>query len=453
MHTIISLPLTDIHPYAGNPRCNDAAVDAVAESIRRYGYRDMISVDGQHTVICGHTRLKALQRLGWTSVEVTVYDDLTPDEVRALRIADNKTGELSEWDMEKLLVELKDLQTNGADLTGLAFDENELSRILNREIKKDGSMDEDTAPELPVTPVSKPGGYYQLGTHRLLCGDLLQTENLPRLMSGTAAALVFTDPPYNMNYQSKSLGGIKNDRMSEAGFVSFILSSVMAMRGAMTPNASYYICMSSAQYPLVYHQLRKAGMGGRQLIWEKPSAGLGGQEYRPQYEVMLYGYLGPRAERIWNGERRQSDLWHFDPRLPLVAREEDGATVLEFGAGLETVQVFVPGRLTGQVVNFDGSTSDLWRFSRPAGDYVHPTQKPVELVRRAVTNSSRPGDTVLDPFGGSGSTLIAAEQTGRTARLMELDPKYCDVIRRRWAEFVHGPDCDWQTLTPEVQNE
>ena len=443
---IVLKKLSEIHPYEANPRINEPAIDAVAASLKEFGFRQPIVVDADMTIIAGHTRWKAAQRLGLELVPVHVADTLTPAQVRAYRLADNRTAEIADWDMGKLTIELEQLRAENYDLTLTAFGELEIDRMLKTVAD---SSREDDAPPLPEIPVSEPGKIYALGLHRLMCGDSLDPACVARLTGKRLANLVFTDPPYNMNYQSKNLGGIKNDKMSEANFVSFILSSVMSMKKAMASNASYYICMSAAEYPTVYHQLRKAGMSGRQIIWVKPSAGLGGQEYRPQYEVMLYGYLS-REHRTWNGERLMSDLWDFDPAIPVIAREEDNSTVIEFGNGIETTQVCVDGLASGNVIFFDGSTSDLWRFKRPEGTYVHPTQKPVALVERALKNSSNPGDLVLDLFGGSGSTLIAAERTGRDACLMELDPRYCDVIRRRYVTHIQGSDEHWLSLTPEL---
>jgi len=175
----------------------------------------------------------------------------------------------------------------------------------------------------------------------------------------------------------------------------------------------------------------------RPLVWVKPAPGLGSQDYRPQFEVIVYGVKGKRGARTWTGRRSESDVWNFDCDRRVVARAvPEGGMALEFGAGHETVQVLLDRKAKGTVVEFDGATSDVWRFGRPGGDYVHPTQKPVALVERALRNSSREGDCVLDPFGGSGSTLIAAEELGRRAFLMELDPLYCDVIVKRWEEFT-----------------
>lgn len=443
---IVLKKLNEVHPYENNPRINDKAVEAVTKSIREFGFRQPIVVDSDGVIIAGHTRWKAALDMGLDKIPVHVAN-LTPEQVKAYRIADNKTGELADWDFDKLSVELADLSLDGFNLSMLGFSELELAKLMGNNIPL---LNPDDAPDIPDVPASQRGKIYRLGSHRLICADSLVPENLRRLTGGKRANFVFTDPPYNMNYQSKSLGGIKNDRMAEAAFVSFILRSLIAMKTAITASASYYICMSAAEYPTVYHQFRKHGLRGRQIIWLKPSAGLGGQEYRPQYEVMLYGYMGSKQSRIWNAERSESDFWELDCPDSIMTRLDGETTVIEVGSGLETVQLLLDGRISGSAVFFSGETADIWKFSRPGGKYVHPTQKPVALVERALKNSSNPGDMVLDLFGGSGSTLIACEKTGRVAYLAELDEKYCDVIRRRWAEYVYGTGCDWQDVTPEV---
>jgi DNA modification methylase len=445
---VIEVKITDVTPYENNPRLNDGAVvDAVAASIREFGFRQPIVVDSDYVIIAGHVRWKAACKLGLCEIPVHIAS-MPPEKVRAYRIADNKIAECASWDMDKLVIELEDLTADSIDLSLLGFDDSELAKLLDL---AEPEKDADAAPDLPENPVSIPGVIYQLGRHRLMCANSLKPENVWKAVNAHRVALVFTDPPYNMNYKSKNLGGIQNDRMSEASFVAFILKSAAALKRVMKAHASYYICMSAAAYPTVYYQLRKLGMSGRQIVWVKPSAGLGGQEYRPQYEVMLYGYVGTKKGRTWTADRRESDFWDIDYGSSIIPRSEGNQTVIEISQGIETTQIYLDGKVTGNIITFDGHISDLWRFSRPSGKYVHPTQKPVALISHAILNSSNPGDTVLDIFGGSGSTLIACEQTDRSAVLMELDPKYCDVIRRRWAEFVHGPDCDWQTLTPEAK--
>jgi len=400
---IITLPLYEILPYEHNPRINDAAVDAVAESITQFKYRNLISVDVNHVIISGHTRLKALQKLGWREADVQVIDDLDPDQVRALRIADNKTGELAEWDMEKLLAELTDLQSSGFDISTLAFDDAELTRIMNGEALQTGRTEPDAVPAVPEVSNSRRGCVYMLGAHRLMCGDATQEADIATLMSRQRSMdLWLTDPPYNVAYEGGTGLTIQNDNMDDAAFASFLAAAFTNAAKTMKPGASFYIFHADSEGYNFRNACRAAGLQVRQcLVWKKDSLVLGRQDYQWIHEPCLYGWKDGAAHS-WYSDRSQT-------------------TVME--------------------------------FAKPHCNADHPTMKPVEMLVYLLKNSSQPGAMILDTFGGSGSTLIAAEQTNRTAYLMELDPRYCDVIRRRWAEFVHGSGCDWQKLTPEVKNE
>lgn len=436
-----------VKPYHNNPRINNKTIDSLAASISEFGFRQPIVVDRKNTIICGHARYLAAIKLGLQSVPVHCADTLTDDQAKAYRIADNKIAELSEWDWNKLEIEIQDLDLANFDLNILAFSEQELFKLL----KGKSESSDDDAPPISPDIISKLGESYQLGVHKLHCGDSTDGPKIRRFLKCNVD-MVFTDPPYNMNYQSKNLGGIQNDRMSESQFVQFILKSAFTILSTLKSGASFYICMSALEYPLVYHQLRKIGMAGRQLIWVKPSPGLGAQEYRPQYEVMLYGYVGSRAERTWNGKRGQSDLWDIAESDIVIAREDGDGMVLEIGGGIETTQVCLDRKCKGSIISFNGESCDLWRFGRENGQYVHPTQKPVVLIERAIRNSSNKNDVVLDTFGGSGSTVIACEKLGRKCFVVEIDPQYCDVIRRRWAEFVYGKNCNWENLTPIIKD-
>ena len=323
-----------------------------------------------------------------------------------------------------------------------------LAELDELEEPQDGGAEPDEVLDIPEDPVSELGVVYRLGRHGLFCGDCRDVEGNSNLFGGRRADMVFTDPPYNMDYRSKSLGGIKNDALSQAEFLRLILASTQAIQDNLRRGGSYYICMSGDDYPIVYNQLRKLGMRARLIIWVKPSAGLGAQDYRPRFETLLYGYAGKRSFRTWRGKRRESNVWDFDLDRNLIARKTDGGgMVLEVGGPEDELHIYLEKTVKGTVIHYDGATSDLWRFSRASGIYDHPTQKPVELIERALRNSSDRKHVIWDPFGGSGSTLIACERMARTCLMTELDPKYCDVIRRRWARYVHGEKCDWEALT------
>ena len=431
--------LDEIAPARYNPRViSDDAFEGLCHSISKFGCVEPIVVNirgGENIIVGGHQRHRALVAEGIEEC-LCVTVDLSDGDERLLNLTLNNPAAQGEF-IEKLDEYIDQLRVqidNDEDLFDLRID------ALMGELSggKDGLVDEDAAGECPAEKdvVTKLGDLWRLGEHLLLCGDCLDLKTVSSIQRFGEADLVFTDPPYNMDYRSKNLGGIKNDKMRQADFVRFILQSVVTIRQVLRPGGSYYICMSAAEYPTVYHQLRKLEMGGRQIVWVKPSTGMGAQEYRPQFEVMLYGYLGKRAERTWNGRRKESDRWEFGAGRDVVAREDGKGMTIEVGAGIDTTQIILDKRCGGRVVEFSGETSDLWKFARPRGDYVHPTQKPVALVERAVKNSSNRGDVVFDCFGGSGSTPIACEKLDRKCRVIELDPKYCDVIVAGWEAFA-----------------
>ena len=399
---IQQMKIADVIPYERNPRINDDAVEAVAESIKEFGWHSPIIVDEHNIIICGHTRLRAAERLGLETVPVHIAKGLTPEQVKAYRIADNRTGEIAEWDYDLLPLELADLQQADFDLSILGFDAAELDKMLNgNETVTEGMIDPDEVPETPEEPVSKRGEIYQLGAHKLICGDATDRDDLEALMAGEKADLLLQDPPYNVAYEGGTAEHltIQNDNMDDAAFFKFLTAAFTNAVEVMEPGASYYIFHADSEGYNFRGACRAAGLQVRQcLIWKKDSLVLGRQDYQWLHEPVLYGWKDGAAHR-WQSDRKQT-------------------TVLE--------------------------------FDRPKRSELHPTTKPVDMLIYLIQNSSLSGELVLDCFGGSGSTLIAAEQTGRKARLMELDEKYCDVIRKRWAEFVHGEGCAWQELTPAI---
>lgn len=334
--------------------------------------------------------MAAAQKLGLDAVPVVVLDHLTPTQRRALVIADNRIAENAGWDEELLRIELEGLQDEGFDLDLTGFDADALAELLaGDEPVNEGQSDEDAVPEVGETPVSRPGDVWQLGPHRLLCGDATVAASYAALLDGEAVDMVFTDPPYNVNYansaKDKMRGkdrAILNDNLGD-GFQDFLLAALTPMvahcRGAL------YVAMSSSELDTLQSTFRAAGgHWSTFIIWAKNTFTLGRADYQRQYEPILYGWP-EGGERHWCGDRDQGDVWHI---------------------------------------------------KKPQKNDLHPTMKPVELVERALRNSSRPGNVVLDPFGGSGTTLIAAEKSGRVARLIELDPKYADVIVRRWEDYT-----------------
>jgi site-specific DNA-methyltransferase (adenine-specific) len=399
---ITKMKIADVIPYERNPRINDGAVEAVAASIKEFGWRAPLVVDENNVIICGHTRLKAAEHLGLDTVPVHVAKGLTPEQIKAYRIADNKTGEIAEWDFDLLPLELADLQNMDFDLSVLGFDTDELDKILNGDdVITAGQTDPDEVPETPEIPVSKAGEIYQLGRHRLMCGDSTSSVDIEALMNGEKANLRLQDPPYNVAYEGGTADHltIQNDNMDDVAFFNFLTDAFKCAVEVMTPGASFYIFHADSEGYNFRGACNAAGLQVRQcLIWKKDSLVLGRQDYQWLHEPILYGWKDGAAHN-WHADRKQT-------------------TVLE--------------------------------FDRPKRSKLHPTTKPVEILIYLIKNSSQRNELIVDFFGGSGSTLIACEQTGHKAYLMELDEKYCDVIRKRWAEFVHGEGCDWQALTPKI---
>ena len=406
---IVQMNIADVKPYERNPRINDNAVEAVAESIKEFGWRAPIVVDENHVIIAGHTRLLAAKQLGLDTVPVHVAKGLTPEQIKAYRIADNKTGEIAEWDYDLLPMELADLQMADFDLSLLGFNADELDKLLNGDNSViDGETDPDAVPEVPEEPVSKPGEVYQLGDHVLMCGDSTSSDDVVRLMNGKQADMVFTDPPYGVSYKGVNNPGgrewevIENDDLRGDKLSEFLLAAFKNIKAHLKSKRAFYIWYATRNHIQFESAIIDAGLKSKQvLMWNKGMI-LGHSDYHWAFEPCFYGcHADENCE--WLGDRCQTTVWD-------IKRDH-------------------------------------------AGDYVHPTQKPTTLAQKAIFNSSKLGETVLDLFGGSGSTLIACEQTKRKCRVMEFDPKYVDVIRRRYAEFKYGEGCNWQEKTPAIKPE
>jgi DNA modification methylase len=388
---IKEIEVAKLIPYANNSRTHDdAQVAQLAASIKEFGFRNPILVDGVG-IIAGHGRLLAARKLGLEKVPTIDCSDMTETQKKAYIIADNKLALNSGWDTNLLSLELEQLDADGFNLELLGFDSKELDELLAPEVVE-GLTDEDAVPDVPDEPKTKLGDIYILGNHRLMCGDSTSIDDAKKLMDGLLADLVFTDPPYNVDYSGRganNLGTIKNDNMSDNDFEQFCRDIFTTYNAIMKPLACIYVCHpDSASAPKIAfektfaEQFKKSST----IIWMKQSAGMGWQDYRAQHEPILYGW-----------------------------KEGKGS---HFNAG-------------------DRTKTSIWKIGRDAqSSYVHPTQKPVCLPEEAIMNSSKGSDCVVDLFGGSGSTLIACEKTGRVNRSMELDAKYCDVIVKRWEDFT-----------------
>ena len=377
-------------PYARNARQHsDAQVAQIAASIIEFGWGAPILIDGQNNVVAGHGRLLAARKLCMAEVPVVPMDHLTDIQRKALILADNKIGENASWDEALLGLELAELQDAGFDLDITGFTPEEWDELIAGDNSNDGLTDDDQVPEVTENPVSRTGDVWLLGEHKVLCGDATKAEDYKALLGDELADMTVTDPPYNVNYANTAKDKLRgthrpilNDNMGE-GFSAFLLAICQNIL-AVTKGA-VYIAMSSSELDTLQSAFRAAGgKWSTFVIWAKNTFTMGRADYQRQYEPILYGWKDG-SQHYWCGARDQGDVW---------------------------------------------------QIKKPHKNDLHPTMKPVELMERAVRNSSKTSDIVLDPFGGSGTTLIACEKSGRRARLMELDPKYVDVIVKRWQEFT-----------------
>jgi DNA modification methylase len=388
---IIQISLEELIPYVNNSRTHsDEQIAQIAASIKEFGWTNPILVDGQKGIIAGHGRLLAAKKLKMTHVPVIELEYLTPTQKKALIIADNKLAMNAGWDNELLTIELNDLMADGFALDILGFDVNELAALMQPEIVE-GLTDEDAVPEVPEDPVTKPGDIYQLGNHRLMCGDSTSIDAVETLLENQKADLLFTDPPYGVAYEGghnqKKRKGIIADTLEGDDLTGLFYGALITAVPNTKDGAAFYVWYASGKSIETYAALSKLPLKLRAVIqWYKVKSGLGAfmSQYIPNSEPCMYLH-------------------------------KDGCAPAWYGPTNEKT---------------------VWELKKESRNTFHPTQKPVELPLRAINNSSKAGDLVLDLFGGSGSTLIACEKSNRHARLMELDPKYCDVIVKRWEDFT-----------------
>ena len=377
-----------LKPYSNNPRkLTPKAIEKVAQSLKEFGFRQPIVVDGNNTIVVGHTRYQASRKLGYSTVPITKINNLTKEQINAYRIADNRTNEEAEWDDELLALEIKELEMKDFNLELTGMNKPEIDELLFQE--KQGNAEDDEVPETPEEPITKPGDIWQLGSHRIICGDSTLPETYKKLLGDKKVDLYLTDPPYNVDYEGKrdERLKIKNDNKSDEEFLKFLTKAFTEATNYLKLGSAFYIWHSEIEGLNFRLATKQSNLQIRQtLIWQKNSMVVGRQDYQWQHEPCLYGWK-EGASHTWYSDRKQTTILNFD---------------------------------------------------RPTSSKLHPTMKPVNLLSYLINNSTKQEDIVLDSFLGSGSTLIACEKLQRICYGIELDPKYCDVIVKRWEQWANA---------------
>ena len=415
------LQIDTLTPYANNARTHsDDQIKKIQASLREFGFVNPVLIDANRGVIAGHGRIEAAKREGMTEVPCVFVEHLTDAQKRAYILADNRLAELAGWDMDAVRIEMERLAEDGfgIEITGFEFDDIPMGKIA------EDDFDADAAAEETIEPITEPGDKWQLGRHRLMCGDSTDRATVDRLMDGQKADMLLTDPPYNVDYGEKaeainpygynfSPRHIENDKMSDSEFLAFLTKAFKNARNSIKPGGSFYIWHASVTLYEFETALKSAGMQTRQqLIWNKNSLVIGRQDYQWKHEPCLYGWIDGAAHYFVD-DRKQTTV--YEDAIPDFRKMKKDELI-------DLLSDIYSDKISATVIN----------ENRPSSSQEHPTMKPVKLIARLIKNSSRQEELVLDLFGGSGSTLIACEQLNRTCYMMELDPKYCDVIIKRW---------------------
>lgn len=410
---IIMMELGEIIPYENNPRNNEKAVEFVANSIREFGFKNPIIVDKNNVIVAGHTRLKAAYLLGLEKAPVIVADDLTEEQVKAFRLADNKTAELADWDFDKLEEEIKELENIDMNLFGFEI---EVEKYADED-----DFDFDDFVEEIEEPTTKSGQLYLLGRHRLLVGDSTNIDDVKRLMDGKEADLLLTDPPYNVNVSNSEGMTIANDNMGDKEFKEFLDKTFKCANQVLKKGGAFYVWYGDCEDVNFRTACFNNGLSIREcLIWVKNGFNLGRHDYHYRHEPCLYGWK-EGAAHYFIDDRTQDTVIEDKPNLNKMSKDE--------------LKDYIKELLQDRVA------TTILREDKPTKNDLHPTMKPIKLLSRQVKNSSRRGELVLDLFGGSGSTLITCEQLDRTCCMMEYEPKYADAIIERYIQ-LKGTDED-----------
>jgi DNA modification methylase len=424
---IVQRKIEDLIPYVKNSRTHsEEQIAQIAASIKEFGWTNPVLIDGDNGIIAGHGRVMAARKLKFKEVPTIELKDLTETQKKAYIIADNRLALNAGWDNEMLMLELKELSESDFSLDLLGFDKDELHALLNPEQLNEGLTHEDDVPDLPKKPISKLGDIWVCGPHKVMCGSSLEIDAWDTLMDGERADVCWTDPPYNVAYESKLAGKIKNDDMNNDEFKQFLLDAYISMFSVMKEGAPIYVAHADTEGLNFRDSFIKAGfkLSGC-LIWRKNSLVLGRSDYQWMHEPILYGWK-PGSKHRWYGGRKLTTIVEHGESGP-IQKLEDGRWAVKVGDSV----LIVSG--DAQV---EESPASIFFHEKPKRSSEHPTMKPVGLIEKMLKSSARPGDIVIDAFGGSGSTLIAADRLGMSARLMELDAKFVDVIVKRWEDFT-----------------
>lgn len=413
-------------PYALDLKIHETALPRMVNALREWGFRVPLLVSTSGEIIDGKLRYLAALQLGMTRIPVVVADDLTPTQIRTFRLLVNRSATWADWNDDALRVEMAELRQALDDLSVTGFDDRELDAILLDAVAPD-EKDPDSVPDLREEPVCQAGQVWHLGMHRLMCGDATQPADVASLMAGERADMVWTDPPYNVDYSSRA-GKIKNDKMSPAEFDQFLRRLMVSASDVLADGGAIYVAHSEAGDGMAFRAAFKhAGFKlSCCLIWKKNQLVMGRGDYHWQHEPILYGWK-PTGKHVWYGDRKQRSFFeHYAGSVVQKVSEN----VWQVASGDSIL------RISGKDLLVEELTGSILSEPKPQRSELHPTMKPVALVERMLANSSPRGGLVVDLCGGSGTTLIAAERLARRCNMMECDPRYADVIIRRWQELT-----------------
>lgn len=418
--------VADLVPYARNSRKHEPwQIDLIASSIKEYGWTNPVLVaDGG--ILAGHGRIMAAQKLGLARVPAIDLSHLSETQRRAYVIMDNRSAEVgTSWDLEMLKIETDALLADGFDLGLTGFSQDDLAEMFAHIEEVPSENDPDDVPEVGPEPISQPGDVWILGPHRVMCGSSLEIDAWDKLMDGERADICWTDPPYNVAYEAKA-GSIKNDDMADEDFRQFLLDAYLGMYSVMKQGAPIYVAHADTEGYNFRGAFLEAGfkLSGC-LVWKKDSLVLGRSDYQWIHEPILYGWK-PGAAHRWYGGRK----------LTTVVEHGEGGSITQLEDGRWAVRTGDSVLVVSGDAEIEEHLSSVIFHEKPKRSSEHPTMKPVGLIEKMLRASARSGDIVIDAFGGSGSTLIAADRMGMSARLMELDPKFVDVIVRRWEKYT-----------------